>query len=114
MSQLLVAHGVTLPVKRYVESQITTRNIFGTPQGYTPQESTAKVLVAYQYLDDQGIEAGSKPKEVVVFLCPLGTLIEHDEVTYDEHVFKIKEVTKAPMGGTDRLEMATGSRVVEP
>ncbi|MHB1651665.1 MAG: hypothetical protein ACYCVD_04200 [Desulfitobacteriaceae bacterium] len=112
LSTLLGQHGVTVTVTRYIDAQMTTRNIFGTPQGYTPTTFTASVLVVDEYLDDKDVEAGSKTKEKTDFYCTPGTLIEHDEVTYDGHTFKIEQITNAPMGGQIRLEIAIGTRVV--
>lgn len=111
-SALLGLHGVTVTVKRYVDSLMTTRNIFGTPQGYTPQTLSLSVLVVDEYLDDQDVEAGSKPKEKTDFYCTPGTLIEHDEVTYDGHTFKIEDITNITLGGQMMLEIAVGTRVV--
>lgn len=114
LSILLKLHGVSVQVTRYDDSQITAANtnIFGTPQGYTPQKFTATILVTNQYLDDEETEAGSKPKEHALFLSSAGTFQEHDEVFYNGRTFKIIEVNNAPMAGQDRLEIADSIRVV--
>ena len=116
LMMLLELHGVPVTVTRYDDSQITAENsnIFGTPQGYQPENFTTAVLVANQYLDDESTEAGSKPKEHALFLCAAGTLKEHDQIAYNGHTFQVIDVNNAPMAVQDRLEMADSIRVVAP
>ena len=114
MTTILEIHGVPVTITRYDNSQITkaNTNIFGTPQGYQPQQLTATVLVVNQYLDDEEVEAGSKPKEHAMFLCAAGTMKEHDQIDYSGHTFQVIEVNNAPLGGQDRLEVADSIRIV--
>jgi len=106
-------HGVKLQVKRYVQSQMTNKNIFGTPTGYTPQSLTVDALVIEQDIEDDETVAGGKPKGEMVFFCQPQVLLEHDEVTYGGGFYSIEEIHNASLGGTDRLEMAIGKRVVK-
>ncbi len=118
--RLLKLHGVSITATRTEQDKIGTRDIFGapvldnsaTPQPYVPATFTATVLLSDQYLDEQSVIAGGKPKEIVNLIALPGTFLENDEVAAYGHTYCVREISQPNLGGTTALEMCRAFREV--
>ena len=110
---LLNLNGINVTISRIIQSEITERDIYGTPIGYTPEILTATILVTDQYLDETTVLAGGKPKEILKIIANAGTFIKNDEIPYNSHHYKITSVEDIPLGGNNTLEMCIATREVE-
>lgn len=110
---LLAMHGITVSVSRIVQSSVTQRDIYGTPQNYTPTTFQANIVIFEQKLDETMVLAGGKPKEILRFAVTPGTLIENDDVTYGPHQYQVTEVAPLNIAGSDSLDMVTATRQVQ-
>jgi len=110
---LLSLNGINVTISRTIQSEITERDIYGTPIGYTPETLTATILITDQYLDETTVLAGGKPKEILKIIANAGTFIENDEIPYNSHNYQITSVENVPLGGNNTLEMCIATREVE-
>lgn len=110
---LLSLNGINVTISRTVQSEITERDIYGTPVGYTPKTLTATILVTDQYLDETTVLAGGKPKEILKIITNTGTFIENDDIAYNSHHYQIASLEDIPLGGNNTLEMCIATRQVE-
>jgi hypothetical protein len=112
-NMLLELNGVDVTITRTEQSQITNRDIFGMPEGYTPNTFTVKVLVTDQYLDETTVIAGGKPKEILKIMALPGTFVENDDISYNSHSYQVTDVEKISLSGNDSLELYSATRQVE-
>jgi len=112
LTTLLAMHGVLVTVTRTIAANVTQRDIFSTPQNYTPTTFQATILVTGQELNELEIIAGGKPKEILSFLVTPGTILENDEIAYSVHLYKVDSAGETPIGGVNALEMCKAMREV--
>lgn len=103
-------HGLDIVVDRY--NQTASSDRYADPLT-TPTTSTVKMLFTGLELDEEAIIAGGKVKESLHMIGQPGTVKENDIIHYNSHVYDVRQVCQAIMGGANELEAYIAIREVD-
>lgn len=112
LGSLLEIHGIDVKLQKGGLPSGVKKNIYGTPQNYTPETTTERILVTGQKLDETPLVAGGRPKEKLYFMVRIGAVKENDDITYNNHDYHIHHVYPSQIGGQANLETCIGIREV--